>query len=245
MATLKMVYGPRGGNRHYELPDGTQLPSVTNVLGVIGKPALTRWAANSVAKFAVESKEDWLHLDDTAAWNLLKGVPFSQAEASANTGTDAHTHAENRMLGLPSVANNNATRNVDAILHDLETSRDFEILHVECTVANKAIGYAGSFDLIARWNGEVTLFDWKTSKAVYPDNGIQLAAYRYAEGFYDHDGKYHSLIQPDGKPWITKTAILWVPKEGPGKIVEMKATEDEFAVMVAAKRIWKWQQDSK
>lgn len=32
--------------RFYELPDGERYPSVTNILSVIGKPALVNWAAN-------------------------------------------------------------------------------------------------------------------------------------------------------------------------------------------------------
>lgn len=46
MQTSRRVEVDRRG-RFYELPDGTRYPSVTNILSVIGKPALINWAANT------------------------------------------------------------------------------------------------------------------------------------------------------------------------------------------------------
>ena len=49
--------------------------------------------------------------------------------------------------------------------------------------------YAGSFDFIARIDGQVILGDIKTSKGVYPKTGLQLAAYACADTMLSDDGR--------------------------------------------------------
>jgi hypothetical protein len=57
----------------------------------------------------------------------------------------------------------------------------------ELTVVNDLDGYAGTLDAIARipaLTDELLVLDWKTGKAVYPEVGLQLAAYRRAKVAY-------------------------------------------------------------
>jgi hypothetical protein len=56
-----------------------------------------------------------------------------------------------------------------------------EPIGVEVTVYSPLMGYAGTCDLPCRI-GELTwLLDWKTSKGVYGETALQLAAYALAE----------------------------------------------------------------
>src|SRR2546425_4975374 len=44
--------------RFYSLPDGTRVPSVTQILSIIGKPALIAWAAKTERKLVEEVAAD-------------------------------------------------------------------------------------------------------------------------------------------------------------------------------------------
>ena len=63
MKQLERVSVPNKG-RHYVLPDKRVVPSVTNVLGIIAKPALVHWSANLEREYVVEKAAD-LYRDTT------------------------------------------------------------------------------------------------------------------------------------------------------------------------------------
>lgn len=54
----------------------------------------------------------------------------------------------------------------------------------EVYLVSTAYGYKGTTDLICEIDGEVWIIDFKTSKKLWPDTGLQLSAYReaYKEG---------------------------------------------------------------
>ncbi len=53
LPTLKMFNVTKKG-RHYTLPNGEDVPSVTNVQGILDKPALMWWAANVERDMVIE-----------------------------------------------------------------------------------------------------------------------------------------------------------------------------------------------
>jgi hypothetical protein len=55
-----------------------------------------------------------------------------------------------------------------------------EPLAIERTVACAQCGYAGTLDLYARVRGVLTILDWKSGKAIYPEAFLQNVAYRHA-----------------------------------------------------------------
>lgn len=68
-------------------------------------------------------------------------------------------------------------------------SNDFgDVRGVEVRILNEELGYAGTFDLLMYFNGELSLIDLKTSKSYYPKYGEQLSAYWLAaEKMYEID----------------------------------------------------------
>lgn len=58
----------------------------------------------------------------------------------------------------------------------------------EFQVFNRRLNYAGSCDALVTVGGRRYILDVKTSKGVYKDYGLQLAAYRYAEFIGHADG---------------------------------------------------------
>src|SRR5262245_34040247 len=57
---------------------------------------------------------------------------------------------------------------------------DFEPLGIERVVVCPRCGYAGTLDLYARVQGLLTVLDWKSGKAIYPEAFLQNVAYRHA-----------------------------------------------------------------
>ena len=223
------------GSRFYQHPvTGQQVPGVTTVIDVLSKPALPRWAAKETATFAVENRNAWAQLDDAAAIDLLKGALWRLSGSAMSKGTEVHSLAEkllmNQQVDFIPPEIQNSVRGVAQIIEWLKP----EVLHMEASVWNMTKGYAGTADVIAKIDGEIWLLDWKTSKDVYPDMGLQLAAYSNAE----------VIIKPDGTetplPRITKHAVCHVPKTGKASLVMIDVTDDDFKGFCAALQVFEW-----
>ena len=95
MTSPKLATTTTKGRMYTHPTTGASFPSVTTVLGVVGKgDALKHWAAGEVAKYAVKMKDTWLALDDQAAVDLLKREPLRSLDRAASRGTDVHAIAE-------------------------------------------------------------------------------------------------------------------------------------------------------
>lgn len=244
MTNPVLAVATKTGSRLYRHPvSGIEVPSVSTALSSLDKPALPRWAAIEVARYAVEHKDSWENLPPNDAVELLKKAPWSKSKNAADAGTDAHAYCEARLLGkvaqIPeqtmfSPLHGNAFKNVDGILNSLT---DMQVVAVEATAWSNAHGYAGTFDALCVIDGLLTLVDLKTSKDVYADYALQLAAYRFAD----------SILFPDGTeipmPEIQRCQIWHAPKEGSWKIVDIRADYDEFQAFLSALAIWKWKND--
>lgn len=227
-----------GSGRGYVHPVSQQtVPSVTTVIGVLDKPALPRWAAKSVAEFAVENKANWVNLPDDAAVEMLKGSPWRTRDKAAAAGTDAHSYCESLLRGEIDINSpfdppglGDAAKNVREILKTLQP----QPLSIEGTVWSHKYGYAGSFDGIHLIGGEVTLVDLKTSSGVYADYAIQLAAYKYADVILLPNGEEIPMLP------ITRCQIWHAPKEGKWSVVDVDVTEAEFEVFKSAINVFNW-----
>lgn len=231
------------GSRLYTHPTtGQQVPSVTTILSVLDKPALPRWAALETATYAVENMESWKGLPPRDAVDLLKKAPWSKSKSAADAGTDAHSVFEAMLLGrdLPPIATDlfaplhgKAIDNVRAMVDAIKPVP----VAVEALAWNADYEYAGTFDALLLVEGVLTLVDLKTSKDVYPDYALQLAAYKHAT----------HIILPDGTetpmPAIQRCQIWHAPKEGTWKAVDIRVGDDEFAAFVAARELHRWKAD--
>jgi len=200
------------GGREYVRPStGQTAPSVTTVLGILDKPALPRWSALEVARYAVDNRAAWEQLDPPAAVDLLKRAPWRKTTEAADTGTDLHAVAETLLAGgdPPDAAPAEWVARFRAFL---DTWRP-EPLEVEATVWGDVDGlpYGGTCDLLADVPGVGHLVvDLKTGRGVYPEVSLQLAAYGYAD----------TILRPDGSeaewPQAAAAAVLHVPATGTG-----------------------------
>ncbi|GGY88677.1 hypothetical protein CP967_31195 [Streptomyces nitrosporeus] len=236
----------RGGSRFYVDPDDGRIkvPGVTSIAGMAPKDFLTYWNAKIVAETAVEHRDTVLKLaerDPAGAVDYLKGAPRRYTRAASDLGSAAHDMFERQARGdtiNPRHVHADIKPHVrwfDEFLQEIQP----EFLHLEETVWSDEHLYAGSFDAIARIDGEVVLLDWKTSKAVYDSVALQLSAYRYANRI---------ILAETGEsvdvPAMTGGAVLHVRPEG-WQFVPVECGEEVFRAFLALREVFDWERDGK
>ena len=138
---LKQVTTDTG--RHYVLPDGTELKSVTTV---------------------INEKSDKKHLD---RWKKKVGeVKAEQVKKTAcKRGTAVHTLAERYLLNQEDYLKGSMPSNAftfSAIKDILNTHVD-NLRGVELPLYSRSLKCAGTTDLVAEYNGKLSIIDFKTS----------------------------------------------------------------------------------
>jgi hypothetical protein len=131
--------------RYYVLEDGTRLPSVTTVLGAMSKADILAWRKR---------------VGDEEANKISK--------KASSRGTNVHSICEQYL-------NNNADYMKKIMPDALEMFQSIkplldenvsDIWYQECALFSKKLGMAGRVDLIAHWNGKLSVIDFKTSKRI-------------------------------------------------------------------------------
>lgn len=179
----------------YFLQDGTRVPSVTTILGVVDKPALKPWA---FAQGRISGRAEAL------------GQPFAASlsevtKGALEVGTIVHLMAELDVRGEnPDAA---IPVDLDADLREKVSSgfgaymawkkgSRVEIVDCEVPVLSERYRYGGTLDFIGKLDGKVILGDFKTSNGIWPEYLCQLPA--YAQAFTETtgtsiDGGFHLL----------------------------------------------------
>jgi len=191
----------RGNPTHsYEL-DGVKVQGVTTLLSKgLPKPALPPWAARTVAEYVADNADAVRGMLDTmgreSIVGALKGVPWDKRDEAAARGTDVHDLAERIIHGEEVEVPEHLAGYVQGYVDWLD-AWDITVHATEMVVGrrpNDGIpGYAGTFDADGTFGrghlaGKRGLLDWKTSKGVYGENALQLAAYQHADFYLDDDG---------------------------------------------------------
>lgn len=171
--------------------DGKRIPSVTTILGVglggYAKDALLHWAWK-------EGKEgrDYRETRDKAA----------------DAGIVAHTLIESALRGITVTAPcepdvmDQAMRCVDAF-NRWRLDHDVTALEQEVPLTSRKHRFGGTLDCLGTLDGVVTLFDWKSSKALYQSYIAQVAAYY--------------ILVTENRPqdqWPQQAVIVRVGKDG-------------------------------
>jgi len=194
------VNGPTRGLRFYPAAhryklDGEWVPGVTTIIGVLDKPALPKWAAESVAEFVTDNAEAVEALRTMGRQpmvNALKAMPWQKRDDAATRGTTFHDLAERIARGEQVEVPPEQVGLVESALAFMEDWHIEPVL-IEQTVASREHLWAGRLDLAADHNkGPRAIFDWKSGKRIYTSAAFQLNAYGHAE-FYGEDGDEHPM----------------------------------------------------
>jgi hypothetical protein len=147
----------------YKNAAGKRLPGVTTVLGVLAKPALIPWANNLG----------------------LQGITVGKyVDVLAQIGTIAHemvtAHVKNEKFDTTDLAADLIDKAENSFLSYLEWEKQHKIEPILCEVplVSEKWQYGGTVDFYGKIDGVLTLKDYKTSKAIWPEHFYQVAAYR-------------------------------------------------------------------
>lgn len=197
-----------GRHQYNVLVDGERWehrPSVTQITGILDKPALVHWAAKE--QLAADIETAWqlacyppAVLDGTtgperrasfeAAFLAASGDVKAHRKASAKAadlGTQVHALIEHHLkvnLNLtdeaaPPEASDQALyvyAGFEKWAHDVNLTP----VCMESRLFSMTHEYAGTFDFLGDVEGARVIIDWKSSKAVYPEMRLQSIGYRIA-----------------------------------------------------------------
>ena len=234
----------RDDARFYRIDD-LELPSVTTVIGVINKPALVPWAANAerrafeAAMLAVAAQYALIPADVLLdrVIEAVSGVKAAEREKqeAATIGTAVHAWISwqlRRELSDkpgPEPPLSDAAAWAAEAWKDWARSVDLVPIAIERVVYCQACGYAGTMDLYARVNGVLTVLDWKSGRAIYPEAFLQNVAYRHAA---------RVLGMPSDQGLVVR-----LPKLIDDPLPEVMPVPETVMLeeFLAARDLWQWQ----
>lgn len=234
------------GRNHYYLIDGKKADGVTTLIGDgLPKPALTRWAAKSVAEYVADNTEhirgcfDWMDREQLVA--TLKQVPWSQRDTAAVRGTDVHSLAEKLAHGVEVEVPEDLAGYVTSCVKFLDEWQVRPVL-TEAVVASRKWGYAGTLDLVADvCDGRRVIADYKTgASGIWPETVLQQAAYRYAEVYVDGDGNEQPLADLN----IQGALGVWLRPDG-YDVFDLRSDERAFSTFLHVATVARWAKRSK
>ena len=206
------------GEKYFILETQEYYPSVTTILNVINKPALLLWAAGQVYDYIIEQETMPDRKTATAAIYLKR-------DKAASVGSTMHSFYE--------AIGNGARPDVDGLPEEIRgygqafmgwmASFNPTFIKTEHTVWSKNHKYAGTADAIVKdQSGATWLIDFKTSKGIYDEHGIQLSAYKHA-------------IEEKDNITIHKQAVVQLKPDG---TFVMQEFNTPLEVFLGAKKLW-------
>jgi hypothetical protein len=195
-----------------------KVPSVTTVLGSLGwsKSALMHWAWK-------EGKEDRDYRETR--------------QKAADIGTLAHLLIQNHGTGVGVEIDAETPQDmIDAAFEAYRAFKrwyrenDVAIMQTEQAIVCPRYLFGGTLDAVGQVSGRFCLPDYKTSKAVYPEYVLQVAAYRYLWNTYRAQGELTT---------VTDAVIVRVSKDGELLTYNLTAEQldNAFEVFLALLRV--------
>jgi hypothetical protein len=233
----ELAVNVRGKGRHYKNPKtGKLVPSVTNILSVLDKPALPRWASLETAKEAAKLKASLPDMDDEEIILTLKSAPWRKADKAADRGTTIHEWLEKAMLGEQVPDLDGEAVEYEQAAHAWLDAYSPEPVNLEITMFSSR--YAGTADGIVKIDGQNWLIDFKTSKGLYESAALQLAAL------------YACPIVANGTDWqdrpsIDRVAAVRIGVDGMYDMLEVEDLDQHAKAFKACLNVWEWKKSVK
>lgn len=219
----------------------SQVPSITNIIGMKDKPALKYWAARQCAEFAADNVTAISSLKRAEAVDLIRGAPFRKTGDSSEVGNIVHqwidgfARRDERIVYTPDDFDT-APRTAQRMWKQFEGAcRKYHPhwFHSETTVWSDEYEYAGTLDWIASIGGKTVLGDTKTGNGVYPEVGMQLAAIANADYAIGPDGEQFDL------PAIDAYAVLHI-RPTFARLIPISVTDSTFQAFLGLREVHKW-----
>lgn len=217
-------------------------PGATGILRTVDKSGpLVGWAKRAVAEVAVEKLGVLNEMVRTggrdAAVTWLKGLPDYERDKAAGLGSAVHAFAEQIARGESILVTDAEGPYIESYRRFLD-DRKPHFLAAEEMIFSQRWKYGGTLDAIAEIDGQIWLYDIKTSTGVYAETALQLAAY----GFADFIGRT-GTAKRYRIPRATRFGVVHVRPEG-ARLIDFthSVNRDTFRVYLAARAVWEWQQ---
>ncbi len=155
---------PKKSRAHvvYKLEDGTKVPGVTTVIGILNKPALVIWA-NRLGLQGIDSSK---YRDEMADIGTLAHQMIVDYFNEVETDTSEYSQKQIELAGNSLLS-----------FHNWGKGHKINVLMAERQLISTEYGFGGTIDCFCELDGQRTLLDFKTGKAIYPEMFYQLAAY--------------------------------------------------------------------
>jgi len=158
------------GKRIYQTPSGEGYPSVTTVLGILGK-------------------------EDLMAWRRRVGEEEANriSTQAARRGTAVHKLCEEYLNNNPDYSKKHMPANIQ-MFNTMKPILDEKINNIwyqECFLYSNELQTAGQVDCICEWNGELAVVDFKTSRKLKKEEWIlnyYMQVSFYAKAFEEMTG---------------------------------------------------------
>jgi hypothetical protein len=211
-------------SEHRYFFDGIEYPSVTTITGQLDKSAgLLPWAVGCAMDFIRLHRKEYKDIE-----SLLLDAEKRYREVSQEAldiGSEVHYLIERYIQHDKDVLKDVRDEVMQGVIafFEWEKENNVEWIESEIPVFNNNWGYAGKFDAIAKVNNKVYVIDFKTSKRIYPEAWLQVAAYKEArESMYktyeviDHNGdcftKSYNEIEVDGVGILRLDKLTGLPE---------------------------------
>ncbi len=206
--------------------NGRPIPGVTTLIkNGLPNQALKYWSARTVAEWVGEHPDvtELLHEKGGAGplVAFLKEIPWQRRDTAAVRGTDVHNFAERLVHGEEAKVPEYLDGYVTSCVQFLDQWQPKPLV-VERPLAHVEHWWAGKPDLFAELpDGRVILYDYKTSRGIYPETAFQLAAYSHAQFYAAEDGSEQPI------PKVDLCAAVWLREDG-YDVIPLKADDETY-----------------
>lgn len=180
---ITIEHFPNGRQRY--LVNGKSCISVTQVTGLLNKPALTFWAANMGRDFLLDHLRQGSEITEELIIEAAKQHTLKKAQ-EATSGTLVHEWAEMYIKGLnPTMPDDN--RVINGVVAFLDWVKEYKVKFIssEQIVYSRLYDYVGLMDCKFTMGSEkhkiIHAGDFKTSSGIYNEMRYQVSAYQAAD----------------------------------------------------------------
>ena len=190
-----------------------EVPSVTQILSIISKPALISWAANMCANSIAEALTPGIAYDELEIQAIVEAgrrAHFNKKIDAGTIGSFIHKWVEQYIKGEnpPMPINEGLKNSVLKFLEWVEKDK-VKFLVSEQIIFSRKFRYTGTLDFICKIGKDLYIGDLKTSSGIYSEMWLQTSAYRYAREEEFPSEKYKGQL------------IIRIGKEGDFEIVKV------------------------
>ena len=202
----------------YKTKAGLRVPSVTTYLGILNKPAIVHWA-----------------------WELgVAGLDYRKVrEQAGDTGTLVHYLILCYLKDVEPFLQEYTQSDITSTFIPMDKfakwtrGKTIESILLETPLVSETYQYGGTPDFYGNIDGILTLLDFKTSGAVYPENFYQLAAYRKLLEEYGYEVEESKIIR------VGKSLDEGFEEQAVGNL------EAHWQIFLACQQIYELQKEAK